>query len=239
MGVVVSALLGLGVILVAPDDPVATADDPPPQPAAPQCRDQQPQDFLIRGNYVARGKLTPAQRRERQAIHQKAIRYRTEQYGYFAPYGNREWNAHPPSHYAKQLRFMGLNVRLNERIHPAVQCAEAEIHRTCSPVRYRPRRLSGIRFQNTYHTGEITNHVYGIALDIDPHLNTCCGCIAKWAAHPLCQKRVRSIFERMAMPECWVRAFQRYGFYWLGDDQLRDTMHFEFLADPDQILAPQ
>jgi hypothetical protein len=40
----------------------------------------------------------------------------------------------------------------------------------------------------------------------------------------------------MAMPECWVHAFERYGFYWLGHDVLRDTMHFEFLGDPDRIV---
>ena len=41
----------------------------------------------------------------------------------------------------------------------------------------------------------------------------------------------------MAMPECWVHAFEKYGFYWLGNDQLQDTMHFEFLADPERIVA--
>ena len=28
-----------------------------------------------------------------------------------------------------------------------------------------------------------------------------------------------------------------YGFYWLGHDALEDTMHFEFLGDPEQILV--
>ena len=42
------------------------------------------------------------------------------------------------------------------------------------------------------------------------------------------------------MPECWVRAFEKYGFYWLGHDTLMDTMHFEFLADPNRIhLTPE
>jgi hypothetical protein len=40
----------------------------------------------------------------------------------------------------------------------------------------------------------------------------------------------------MAMPECWVHAFERFGFYWLGHDVLKDTMHFEFLGDPDKIV---
>lgn len=38
------------------------------------------------------------------------------------------------------------------------------------------------------------------------------------------------------MPRCWVSAFERFGFYWLGRDALEDTMHFEFLGDPDRIL---
>jgi hypothetical protein len=46
-----------------------------------------------------------------------------------------------------------------------------------------------------------------------------------------------TIWERMSMPKCWVDAFEKYGFYWLGHDKLMDTMHFEFLADPDQIMV--
>ena len=37
-----------------------------------------------------------------------------------------------------------------------------------------------------------------------------------------------------ALPKCWIDAFEHYGFYWLGrDPDLRDTMHFEFLGDPE------
>ena len=32
-----------------------------------------------------------------------------------------------------------------------------------------------------------------------------------------------------------MHAFERYGFYWLGHDVLMDTMHYEFLGDPDKI----
>jgi hypothetical protein len=53
--------------------------------------------------------------------------------------------------------------------------------------------------------------------------------------HPLC-KRTTGIVGRTALTRCWVDAFERYGFYWLGRDAiLRDTMHFEFLGDPDRI----
>jgi hypothetical protein len=44
------------------------------------------------------------------------------------------------------------------------------------------------------------------------------------------------VWEKTSLPRCWVEAFERYGFYWLGRDQLEDTMHFEFLGDPDRIL---
>ena len=97
--------------------------------------------------------------------------------------------------------------------------------------------LSGLRDKNTYHGGEVTNHLWGIALDLDPKLNPCCGCTKKWKASPLCKKKVTEEFERMAMPKCWVDAFEKYGFYWLGHDVLKDTMHFEFLADPEKVMT--
>ncbi len=81
--------------------------------------------------------------------------------------------------------------------------------------------------------------VYGIAIDVDPNKNTCCMCVAQWGDHPLCQTPVDSIYERMAMPACWVHVFERFGFYWLGRDRLQDTMHFEFLGDPEHILKSQ
>jgi hypothetical protein len=230
--------IGAGFPTEAPAQPQQPPPVPPPVPGEViQCAEQRPQDFLIRGNYVVKARHTPPERLARQALHQKAIQYRTEQYGFFPGFGRSEWNAHPPMHYVATTTFMSLRVRLHRRIIPAVQCAEQEIRRSCQAFPYRPVRLSGIRDRNTYHTGEITNHAYGIAIDIDPHLNTCCRCTAKWRAHPLCARQVDSIFERMSMPECWVTAFEKYGFYWLGHDQLQDTMHFEFLGDADRILA--
>jgi hypothetical protein len=120
---------------------------------------------------------------------------------------------------------------------PALACVEQAIAESCSAHQYHPRRLSGFRDRNTYQDYEVSNHVYGIALDIDSDLNPCCGCVAPWNQNPACRKPVSSPFQRMAMPECWVRAFERYGFYWLGHDELEDTMHFEFLGDPDRISS--
>jgi hypothetical protein len=59
--------------------------------------------------------------------------------------------------------------------------------------------------------------------------------VKPWNEAPACKRPAKTEYDRMAMPECWVHAFERYGFYWLGHDVLRDTMHFEFLGDPDKI----
>lgn len=190
------------------------------------CNDQAPQDFLVRGNFLKGG---------RAAI-DRAIQYRTDHYGYFAPFGRPAPGAKPPSAYVTTTKFMGLPVRMHRKVVPALQCVEEEIRRACSEHPYTPSALAGIRFKNTYHDGsEVTNHIYGIAIDVDPSKNTCCGCVPPWNDAPACKRHVKSEYDRMAMPECWVHAFERFGFYWLGHDTLRDTMHFEFLGDPDRI----
>src|SRR4029077_13290322 len=121
---------------------------------------------------------------------------------------------------------------LNHRIVPALKCVEAAIIKECG-TGYKPQALSGLRLTNSYHGSEVSNHVYGIAIDIDPSLNPCCGCVGHWADDPLCKRPSHTEYDRMTMPECWVHVFERYGFYWLGHDpQIRDTMHFEFLGVP-------
>jgi D-alanyl-D-alanine carboxypeptidase len=207
------------------------------RPSVVACNEQQPDATLVRGNWVVKARMSREEQQRRRHVAEDAIRIRTERYGYFDGFGRSEWNPHPPLFYARGVSIFGLRTRLHERIIPAVQCAERAIAEQCVDSPYRPERLSGIRDRNTYHNGEVSNHVYGIALDIDPTRNSCCGCVAPWPDHPLCRLETDDIFQRMAMPECWVRQFQRFGFYWLGDDELRDTMHFEFLADPDRIVA--
>lgn len=231
-----SLLFGIAISTGAPADGRAQTDSPATPEPVPACNEQPPQDFLVRGNFVTKARFSDEENRARRAVHARAIRYRTENYGFFEGFGERAWNSHTPSENAVGTRVFGLRVRLNSRIIPAVRCAEEAVAQNCSATPYTPQRLSGLRTRNTYHNGEVSNHVYGIALDIDPNLNTCCHCVAEWAEHPLCA-REGTIFDRMAMPECWVRQFQRFGFYWLGDDALEDTMHFEFLGDPEHILV--
>ena len=210
--------------------------DVPPKPAnTTECNYQEPQAFLVRENFLARWSQPNEEQERRRGLQAQAVRYRTEQYGYFDGFGNAKWNSKTPSDNATNTRFMDKHVRLNGKILPALACVEKQIVAECGPS-YKPGRLSGLRTRNTYHNGQVSNHVYGIAIDIDPTLNTCCGCVAQWGDHPLCQREVKSIYERMSMPSCWVHVFERYGFYWLGRDRLQDTMHFEFLGDPNHIL---
>ena len=199
------------------------------------CNEQDPEPFLIRERWTTKAYMDASEIRERRSIHQKAIRYRTEQFGFFAGFGSAEWNSRTPMENTEALRLFDRPIRLNRRVIPAARCAEQEIARSCTDD-YQPRSLSGIRDRNTYHNGEVSNHVYGIAIDLDPQLNTCCNCVKEWRLHRLCQSTPQSIFERMVMPECWVRGFEKYGFYWLGHDHLMDTMHFEFLGDPALIV---
>ena len=199
------------------------------------CNEQEPLSFLIRAHWQTRGVRERAAIRDRRAVHRRAITFRTRNYGFFAPFGSASMNASTPGDNVERVRLFDRPVRLNRRIIPAARCAEREIARSC-PDDYAPRRLSGIRDRNTYHNNEVSNHVYGIAIDLDPRQNTCCNCVKEWRLHPLCQGTPQSIFERMVMPECWVRGFEKYGFYWLGHDRLMDTMHFEFLGDPAHIL---
>lgn len=200
-----------------------------------KCREQKAQDFLVRGNWFPRTNDAEAQKNGRKLL-EEAIRYRTEKYGYFPGFGSPKLNPHPPRHYAESTSFMGMTVTVHKRIIPALKCVEAALKAGPAAGEYHPKAMGGIRFKNTYRGVEISNHVYGIAIDIEPNLNTCCGCVKPWNEHPLCKKKVKSIYERMAMPESWVVTFERFGFYWLGHDVLQDTMHFEFLGDPDKIV---
>jgi hypothetical protein len=212
--------------LLEPGDasaPAASSLLPSTNPSA--CTEQSAQDFLVRGHFLKAG----------PEGNLRAIQYRTDEYGYFKGFGRPGPGALPPSAFVEDAMFMGLHVKMHRKVVPALACVEEEITRSCADHPYRPQALAGIRSRNTYRGGEVTNHAYGIAIDVDPALNSCCGCVKPWNEAPACKRPAKTEYDRMAMPECWVHAFERYGFYWLGHDVLRDTMHFEFLGDPDKI----
>jgi hypothetical protein len=204
--------------------------------ASPErCRSQPVQDFLLRKHQLARPGASLQDQQRILEARARANRYRTVEYGYFPGFGRAEDNPHPPRYYAEATTFMGFSVTLHRKVIPALRCVEQALVVDCAHVPYRPHRVTGLRLHNTYLDYEVSNHVYGIAIDIDPDHNTCCGCVAPWNTHPLCRKPATSPFERTRIPECWVSVFERYGFHWLGREELQDTMHFEFLGDPDRI----
>jgi hypothetical protein len=206
-----------------------------PQPVS-DCAPQSAQEFLVEAHLRAKNLASAHAQLAWWATLQRSIRYRTEQYGYYEGFGSRAWNPRSLQSQMRVAKFFGLRVVLHERVIPALRCVELALERDCGEEPYRPRTLAGVRETNTYFGGDVTNHVYGIALDIDPSVNPCCNCIEPWRSNPRCLG-TKTDFERMAMPRCWVTEFERYGFYWLGHDELKDTMHFEFLGDPAIISA--
>ena len=196
-----------------------------------KCRSQRPQAFLERPTYVRNGAIVGE-------AHTKAIRYRVANYGFINGMGQEGLNRTSAESMATRTEFFGHAIRVNRRIVPALQCVEERIEHQCSKPRdaYYPKNVGGIRLSNTIRGGEISNHLFGIAIDIDPDRNPCCHCVGDWKKDPKCAKVVKSPFERAALTHCWVDAFDHFGFYWLGRDTLEDTMHFEFLGDPKRIL---
>jgi len=198
------------------------------------CRPQRAQTFLERGSFVRHGQLD-----ERK--HLEALRYRVRHYGHIDGLGLEELNPTTARSRATVVRFMGRPVQVHRKIAPALRCVERRIRKRCKKRRdrYEPNAIGGVRNENSYRGAEVSNHLFGIAVDIDPERNPCCGCVSPWPDHPACKGSAATVYERTALPPCWVYAFERYGFYWLGRDrELRDTMHFEFLGDPDRIVPP-
>ncbi len=209
---------------------VNSAREPAPDPSevTPGCREQAPQPFLIRGNYrPSNGE---------PGDNARSIRYRAKTYG-DVPGLTTGLAALPAELDMHSEVVFGHAARLHRKIMPALRCVEREIARTCKEP-YRVESLAGWRGHNTFHQGEISNHMFGIALDIDPEKNPCCHCVEPWNTHPRCADRRASAYEHAALPRCWIDTFERFGFYWLGHDELEDTMHFEFLGDPDLFPRP-
>lgn len=230
---VVASIALIGLTLPDVDDAEAK---PSNKQSSKSCNPQKPQSSLIRKAWLPRAGATAKDVKRRQSAHQKAVRYRIEHYGYVDGFGSKDWNPHPPTYYGEDTTFFGIGLRMHKRVVPALSCVEKEIRKSCKSTPYTPKGYSTYRDHNTYRGGEITNHLFGIALDIDSERNPCCGCVDPWPDNPRCQDKKKSVYDRMDMPKCWVDSFEKYGFYWLGHDQLEDTMHFEFLGDPDKIM---
>jgi hypothetical protein len=219
-----------------PGSPLLALTDTP-IPLRSKCNEQRAQSFLMRNTYIYRVGLTPDEVQHRKILHRNAIEYRTRHYGTVEGFGDLTLNPRPPYDYTSEARFFGINIRMNTRVLFALGCVEETIKQTCSNAPYVPLKLDGLRAHNTFHNNEVSNHLYGIAIDVDPERNACCHCVAPSKDAPICKKPATTPFDHAEIPPCWVDAFERYGFYWLGHDVLEDTMHFEFLGNPNQIKA--
>jgi hypothetical protein len=201
-----------------------------------ECNEQQPQTFLMRHTYVAAPNAPLAEREARKALHRAALEYRSRHYGRLPDMGDPAWNEHTPRHFIRLGTFFGQRVWMNEQVLTALGCVEETIRLRCRES-YTVQAVSGWRERSTFTNGEVSNHNYGIAIDLDPGKNPCCGCVPAISDRPLCRRPVASPFDRTPIPKCWVDQFERFGFYWLGYDALEDTMHFEFLGDPERIRS--
>src|SRR5690606_36283426 len=169
--------------------------------------------FLIRHNYLSQGS---------QGI-QQANEYRINNYTMIV-----------------HSRFMGKHVMLNKQVIPSMKCVEKRIKENCSD-NYKPANISSWRTRNTIQGEEISDHLFGIALDIDPAINVCCQCVKEWAKSKRCFGDGVVINDdgtktgKYDLPKCWIDSFKAEGWFWYGDDTtLRDTMHFSFIGKPNQ-----
>lgn len=205
--------------------------EPKAKPFRGVCRVQRARKSLKRESFVRGGQL-------QADAHNRALKWRIERYGRIEGVPFEKLNPKSAYSHAKPVRFMGLPLTVHEKIAPALTCVEKRIRKTCNGKgrRYVPKAVGGFRQGNTYRGGEVSNHLFGIAVDIDPERNPCCGCVDPWPNHPACKKETKKVVDKAELTQCWIDAFERYGFYWLGRDTLEDTMHFEFLGDPDRII---
>lgn len=246
-------------------------------PADLHCREQAPQDFLIRRNMFRRnshGEPTLSTAESRRFFDEKlrpSILWRTRTYGYASDPVGKQYAVvvrgaekmkplcdQRPLHAATDSialsSFMGLEVQMHTKVLPALKCVENDIQEKCmveAPMCghydqkgickkayteiYHPKVSYTMRTYNSYGGGEITNHLFGLAIDLDPDRNPCCGCKGPSLENPRCKWKTADA-ARADVPKCWVDSFRKYGFYWLGEDDMGDTMHFEFLGDPDKVV---
>ncbi len=197
--------------------------------AAKGCKKEKALSFLVRKNFMKGGQLKPA-------VHQRALKFRAQHYGWVEGANLEAYAEHSAISQAAETTFFGLPIRVHKKIVPKLRCVERTIRANCNGKgkRYVPKAIGGFREANTYRGGEVSNHMFGIAIDIDPDRNPCCGCVDPWPSHRYCQGGAKSVYEKTELTQCWIDSFEQHGFHWLGHDSLEDTMHFEYLGNPDR-----
>lgn len=108
----------------------------------------------------------------------------------------------------KPVKFMGKSFQAHEKVVPCLEAVEKELKANGDDdyeIRligaYNPRPGEPLYFF----------HMYGAAIDINWDTNLFCAC------------------ETRDIPDSWVKAFEKYGFFWGGNYRTKkDWMHFEW-----------
>src|ERR1700744_1998923 len=106
-------LVGLTALLALPTVQAAERQDAKPS-ARHACPVQNPQKFLIRSSFVKHGSLD-------EAAHERAVRYRAEQYGSVEGLGLERYNPKKAYANAVVVHFMGLPVQVHNKIAPVLR----------------------------------------------------------------------------------------------------------------------
>jgi len=154
------------------------------------------------------------------------VRYRTERYGPLPGLRQRRAKTALSALYATRRPSHGFLAQPEPPGDPGLACVERAIQARMCQHSLPAARVLGLRPTTPTRTYEIrttstASRSTSIRIRILLRLR------APVESTPLCRDKSRTVLQRMAMPECWVHHFERYGFYWLGHDELEDTMHFE------------
>src|SRR5204863_9595192 len=110
------------------------------------------QSFLVGAHFDSFNAAGGTAREWKQVL-DRAVRYRTEQYGYLKGFGEPAWNASTPAEQARVVTFFGVPGAVHRRITPAISCVDTAIRAQCADYPYQPYVLSGWRKRNTYLNG--------------------------------------------------------------------------------------
>jgi hypothetical protein len=127
------------------------------------------------------------------------------------------------------ISFMNKEVQVHEKVKNAFVCAQQDILKCDAGRNYPFSTILAFDWRPMVTQDTLSYHSFGIAMDINPKQNPMC---PGFDPDGICEYDGQLITN---LPPCVRDAFKRYGFRWGGDwNEIKDAMHFEFLADPEK-----
>jgi lysophospholipase L1-like esterase len=125
--------------------------------------------------------------------------------------------------------FMGQSVQMHRLILPALGCVEQEAKSCPEAGSYDFRTVDSYQKDAVAEDPRlVSTGSFGISVNINLDTN------------PNDQSGVSAEDMLQDIPDCVVNAFKKYGFVWGGDfETVKSPAHFEFMADPSQIVIQQ